>query len=78
MRTESVAAREDEQGTGAGLRISGGKRDNKLAGDSDWQAVKYEFEVLEDVRDVILVAELRATRGRMWLEPVARLVKLVP
>ena len=76
LRTEAVAAREDEQGTGAGLRISGGNRNNKLAGDSDWQAVTYEFEVLEDVRDVILVAELRATAGRMWLEPAARLVKL--
>ncbi|MBC7821725.1 MAG: CotH kinase family protein [Planctomycetaceae bacterium] len=78
LRTESVEAREDESGAGAGLRISGGKRDNKLAGNSDWQAVTYEFEVLEDVRDVTLVAELRATRGRMWLDPAARLKKMVP
>ncbi len=75
LRTEGVAAREDESGTGAGLRVSGGKRDNKLAGDSDWKTVTYEFEVLEDVRDITLVAELRATAGRMWLEPVARLMK---
>lgn len=76
MRTEAVEPQEDEQGTGAGLRISGGKRDNKLSGDSDWQMVSHEFEVLEGVRDVILVAELRATRGRMWIEPVSRLVRL--
>lgn len=76
LRTESVVAREDDSGTGAGLRISGGKRDNKLAGDSDWKSVRYEFEVLEEVRDVMLVAELRATRGRMWLEPVARLTRV--
>lgn len=75
IRTEAVVAREDESGTGAGLRISGGKRENKLAGDSDWKTVTYEFEVLEDVRDITLVAELRATAGRMWLEPVARLMK---
>ncbi len=78
MRTEAVEPREDEPGTGAGLRISGGKRDNKLAGDSDWQMVRHEFEVLEDIREVILVAELRATRGRLWIEPVARLVRLAP
>ena len=78
MRTESVEPREDEQGTGAGLRISGGKHDNKLAGDSDWQTISHEFEVLEDVRDVIVVAELRATRGRLWLEPISRLVRLAP
>ncbi len=76
MRTEAVEPREDEQGTGAGLRISGGKRDDKLTGDTDWQTVSHEFEVLEDVRDVILVAELRATRGRMWIEPVARLFRI--
>lgn len=76
MRTEAVAPREDEPGAGAGLRISGGKRDNKLTGDTEWQAVTHEFEVLENVRDVVLVAELRATQGRMWLEPVARLIRL--
>lgn len=76
LRTEGVVSREDDQGTGAGLRISGGKRDNKLTGDSDWQTVNYEFEVLEEVRDVILVAELRATRGRLLIEPVARLFRI--
>jgi hypothetical protein len=78
LRTEAVVAREDDQGTGGGLRISGGKRDNQLAGDADWQTVGYDFEVLEEVRDVILVAELRATSGRMWLEPVARIIKREP
>ena len=76
LRTESVEPREDEPGAGAGVRISGGKRDNKLTGDSDWQKVSHEFEVLEDVRDVILVVELRATRGRVWIEPVARLFRI--
>ena len=78
LRTESVEPREDEPGTGAGLRISGGKRDNKLTGESDWQTVSYEFEVLEEVRDVILVTELRATRGRMWIEPVSQIVRVEP
>lgn len=73
LRTEAVEPRDDEQGTGAGLRISGSKRDNKLTGDTDWQPVTYEFEVLEEIRDVILVTELRATRGRLLIEPVSRL-----
>jgi hypothetical protein len=75
-RIAGVAPRDDEQGSGAGVRISGDKRNNKLVGDTDWRTLSHEFEVLDAVRDVTLVAELRATRGRMWLEPVARLVKL--
>jgi hypothetical protein len=78
LRIAGVAPRDDEPGTGAGVRISGGKRDNKLSGDSDWRTVSYDFEVLEEVRDVTLVVELRATRGRLWLEPVARLVRIEP
>lgn len=78
LRTEGVEPRMDDQGTGAGLRISGSHRDNKLVGDSNWQAVNYEFEVLEEVRDITFVAELRATRGKMWLETVSNLVRLGP
>src|SRR6185503_9924978 len=40
-----ISAQESEIGSGAGLRISGGKRSNKLAGDKDWTALEYEFEV---------------------------------
>ncbi len=76
LRTEGVVPRMDEQGTGAGVRISGGRRDNKVLGDTDWQTVSYEFEVAEAVRDVELVVELRATKGRMWLEPKAKLVRI--
>ena len=77
MKTEAVEPRTDEQGTGAGVRISGGRRDNKLTGDTDGQTVSHDFEVTDEVRDVELVAELRATKGRMWLRPTAKLVKLV-
>ena len=77
LKTEGVEPRTDEQGTGAGIRISGGRRDNKLTGDTDWQTVSHDFEVTDEMRDVELVAELRATKGRMWLRPTAKLVKLV-
>lgn len=78
LKTEAVEPREDEQGRGAGVRISGGNRENQLFGESDWTLVKHEFDVVEEVREVVLVVELRATRGRLWIEPVARLVRFTP
>lgn len=61
-RTLGVAAATG-QNSGAGLRISGGRRDGGLVGDADWQAVRFEFEVAEPTRDVVLVCELRASAG---------------
>ena len=78
LKTEGVEPRTDGPGTGAGVRISGGRRDNKVFGDTDWQTVSHEFEVTEDMRDVEFVAELRATKGRLWLKPTARLIRVEP
>ena len=69
LKTDGVEPRTDEPGKGAGLRISGGERENSLEGDSDWQTVGYDFEVVDALREVELVAELRATKGRLWIEP---------
>ncbi|MCY2962349.1 MAG: CotH kinase family protein, partial [Planctomycetota bacterium] len=67
MRVEGVAPRGGENpGVGAGLRISGGQRDNGLEGTSDWNNLVYEFAVVEDPQEVELVAELRGKTGRMW------------
>ena len=58
MKTHGV------DGTGAGLRISGQEPAVEWTrGDADWRAVNYEFEVSEDNAEVVLVAELRASRG---------------
>jgi spore coat protein CotH len=54
-------------GTGAGLRISGGQRENKLFGSSAWTALAHEFEV-GDLTEVTLVAELRANKGEVWFD----------
>jgi len=54
-------------GTGAGLRISGGQRTNKLFGSSAWTALEHEFEVSE-LTEVVLVAELRANKGEVWFD----------
>jgi hypothetical protein len=76
LKTEEVVPRTDEHGVGAGVRISGERRDNQLTGDSNWQAVSYDFEVGDAVRLVELVVELRAAKGRMWFRPPARLLHI--
>jgi len=54
-------------GDGAGLRISGRDPAGEwLAGNSDWKTVHYEFDVADEVSEVVLVAELRAGRGEVW------------
>ena len=62
--------RNDQKGEGAGLRISGTTqpRANKLAGDSPWKRLAFEFEVAPAVDSVELVCELRATRGEAWFD----------
>ena len=55
--------------TGAGLRISGGRREGGVTGDADWQTVRFDFEVAEDARNVVLVCELKATAGDAWFDP---------
>jgi hypothetical protein len=73
LRTEGVEPIIDEKGTGAGIRISGGTRTNTLTADSAWEKVSHEFEVTDTVRDVELVIELRAKRGRLLIRPISRL-----
>jgi hypothetical protein len=67
-RVAHVDPQESETGSGAGVRISGGKRKNKLVGDSDWTQLEEEFEVMEGGDDVTLVAELRAKKGEVWFD----------
>jgi hypothetical protein len=68
IRTKGVAKIATPSGEGAGIRISGGKRlgENALEGDSPWRLVSYEFTSAGG--ETILVAELRAQAGEMWVE----------
>jgi hypothetical protein len=66
-RTAAVAA-PGGQNSGAGLRISGGRRDGGLTGDCEWKSAEYAFEVNEPTREVVLVCELRATAGEAWFD----------
>lgn len=68
VKTENVEALTDDKGAGAGLRISGAQRDNKLVGTTDWTKLQYEFTITEQSREVELVAELRCTKGRAWFD----------
>jgi hypothetical protein len=68
MRTVGVIASQTQSGEGAGIRISGGTRTSpdSAAGDTPWKDVSYDFEAPGG--DVILVAELRATKGEVWFD----------
>lgn len=76
VKTTGVAPLNEDQGKGAGVRISGGKRPAGLTGDTDWTLVTHEFVVMEPTREVELVAELRATKGRAAFQSPLRLVRI--
>ncbi len=57
----------DGADVGAGLRISGGQRTNKLVGSAGWTTLEYPIEV-NDSAEVVLVAELRASKGEVWFD----------
>ncbi|MEI8367313.1 MAG: CotH kinase family protein [Planctomycetia bacterium] len=61
---EGIEATEDDTGSGAGLRISGGQRRQAVDRAGEWTALGYEFS-LEAAATVELVAELRATAGQV-------------
>ncbi|GDY19116.1 hypothetical protein LBMAG56_04610 [Verrucomicrobiota bacterium] len=57
----------DPPGIGAGLRISGGQRTNKLVGSSGWTTLEHVIEIA-DTDEIVLVAELRASKGEVWFD----------
>ncbi|MBS0202649.1 MAG: CotH kinase family protein [Planctomycetes bacterium] len=69
VKTKDVSKIEDERGSAAGLRISGSTRTNTVHGTTDWKPLEFEFTIEEDVREVVLVAELRTTSGQAWFDP---------
>jgi hypothetical protein len=65
-------------GDGVGLRISGSDpQGESLTGDATWKSVNYEFSIRDDSQEVVLVAELRATKGEaLFALDSLRLVRL--
>ena len=66
-RAAGVTARTNEvTGFGAGLRISQGKRENRLEGDAPWTRMRHNFTNQFD--EVELICELRAMKGEVWFD----------
>lgn len=68
VRTTGVTSAQDDPEDGAALRISGGRRQKTLVGDTAWTQASYEFEVSTDGEERTLVCELRAKQGQAWFE----------
>jgi spore coat protein H len=67
-RVTEVASIAEASGAGAGIRLSGGQRTNKLEGTTDWTNLEHEFVVSAATQEVGLVVELRATKGKVWFD----------
>ncbi len=66
-KSRGIAAQATRYGSGGGLRISGHNRQTQLAGDTDWTALREEFNVVAD-KPVRLFCELRANKGEIWFD----------
>jgi hypothetical protein len=67
-RCAGIDPRTSSSGTGAGVRISGGQRTNKLQGTKDWTVLQHDFEVPADGLEIEFVCELRANKGKVWFD----------
>jgi len=69
MKSERINAADDNNhAVGAGIRVSGMSRSNVRKGTVNWTPVEFEFSVIEDLRNIEFVAELRGKRGQVWFE----------
>lgn len=77
-RSQGVKATQEGPGVGAGIRVSGGQRSNSLAGTAGWTLLRHEFRIEEPLREVELIAELRAAAGQVTFDADSlRLVKVM-
>ena len=76
VRTNQVSGIDGEAG-GAGVGISGVERTNHVRGTNGWQPLVESFTIREDQRQIQLVLELRANKGRAWFDANSlRLVRI--
>ncbi|HMJ64636.1 MAG TPA: CotH kinase family protein [Candidatus Binatia bacterium] len=68
IKTAGVNPFRDEKGEGAGLRISGQPRPNRVSGDTDWKLVGFNFTVPGGQQEIELVCELTAAKGDAWFD----------
>ena len=67
-RTKNLSPLQDQQGGGAGIRMSGMSRRNRIVGTTDWTKLQYEFDIPPGGGEVTLICESRATRGEAWFD----------
>jgi hypothetical protein len=67
---------DDVQG-GAGIRISGAERENRLTGTTGWVRLEFPFELLEP-RPVDLVVELKAKSGMVQFDAGSLKIRRAP
>jgi spore coat protein H len=67
-RGTKIEPMQNEIGLGAGIRISGDKRQNKLVGDAGWTPLQHEIQIDGADREVELVCELRANKGEAFFD----------
>jgi len=67
-RTQDVRPLDEGPGGGAGIRVSGSSRENRLVGTANWTPLAFDLEVREPLREVELVLELRALAGQVTFE----------
>jgi hypothetical protein len=78
-RTVGVAGLPSQTGSGAGVRVLGGRRGSGIQDSSSWTPVQHGFVVQEDCEWVELIAELRAFSGTAWFDPESlKLVRMNP
>ncbi len=75
IKLKGVQAISASTGEGAGLRVSGGDRTTGLRNDTGWQKVSYDL-LFEG--DQVLVAELRAMAGEMWIDRGSLMIVKAP
>ena len=69
IQSKTINAKDEKNiSVGAGIRIAGLNRDNVRKGTSPWAPVEFEFTVIEEVRNIEFIAELRAKKGQVWFE----------
>lgn len=60
-------AGEAARGTGAGLRVAGGRNIREVSGSTEWRPVVCEFQV-DESREVEFICELRGLNAEVWFD----------
>ncbi len=74
-RTADVVA--PKEAHGAGLRVTGSSRRNRLVGTQDWTPLQHNFIVTDEWREIEIILELRADSGQAWFDRASLVIRKV-